>query len=249
MAGHSHWANISIKKGIADKKRGKIFGKCSRLLMVAARRGGPDPGSNLALRYAIEKAKQSSMPKETIERAIKKGSGELEGADFVEILYEGRGPYGVALLCDILTDNRNRTAGEVRKIFEVHGGELGKTGCAAWMFDRKGLFVVSASSVEEDRLMEVALDAGADDIATSGPNFEVTCKPEVFQVVNDALTAARIATDVAEVSRIANEPVDLTLEQAREVMKLIEALEDNDDVQSVTSNLALSEALMTELSA
>ncbi len=248
MAGHSHWANIAIKKGIADKKKGKLFGKLSRLIMVAARNAGPDPTTNLALRYAIDKAKANSMPKDNIERAVKKGAGEGGGAGFEDILYEGYGSHGVAILCDILTDNRNRTAGEVRKIFEVHGGNLGATGCVAWMFERKGVFVVPTSAVEEDKLFEVALDAGADDVALSGENFEVTCKPEVFQAVNEALTAARIPTEVAEVSRVANQNVDLDVEAARSVLKLIDILEDNDDVQSVTSNMNIPPEIMAELS-
>lgn len=246
MAGHSHWANIAIKKGIADKKKGKLFGKLSRLIMVAARNGGADTSTNLALRYAIEKAKQNSMPKENIDRAVKKGSGEGGGDGFEDILYEGYGPHGVAMLCDILTDNRNRTAGEVRKIFEVHGGNLGATGCVAWMFERKGLIVILAKNVDEDRLYEVALEAGADDVARDGDNFEVLCKPDVFQAVNEALKAAHIPIEAADVSRMANQNVDLDVEATRAVLKLIDALEDNDDVQAVVSNMNLPDELMAE---
>jgi len=248
MAGHSHWANIAIKKGIADKKKGKLFGKLSRLIMVAARNGGADTSTNLALRYAIEKAKQNSMPKENIDRAVKKGSGEGGGDGFEDILYEGYGPHGVAMLCDILTDNRNRTAGEVRKIFEVHGGNLGATGCVAWMFERKGLIVILAKNVDEDRLYEVALEAGADDVARGGDNFEVLCKPDVFQAVNEALKAAHIPIEAADVSRMANQNVDLDIDATRAVLKLIDALEDNDDVQAVVSNINLPDELMVELS-
>jgi len=248
MAGHSHWANIAIKKGIADKKKGKLFGKLSRLIMVAARNGGADTSTNLALRYAIEKAKQNSMPKENIDRAVKKGSGEGGGDGFEDILYEGYGPHGVAMLCDILTDNRNRTAGEVRKIFEVHGGNLGATGCVAWMFERKGLIVILAKNVDEDRLYEVALEAGADDVARDGDNFEVLCKPDVFQAVNEALKAAHIPIEAADVSRMANQNVDLDIDATRAVLKLIDALEDNDDVQAVVSNINLPDELMVELS-
>ena len=160
MAGHSHWANIAAKKGVADKKRGKLFGKLSRAIIVAARNGGGDPVMNLALRYAIDKARKASMPADNIDRAIKKGTGESTGENYEEVVYEGYGPGGTAVLCDILTDNRNRTAGEVRKIFEVHGGNLGSTGCVSWMFDRKGLFTVPSENIEEERLFEVALEAG-----------------------------------------------------------------------------------------
>ncbi len=247
MAGHSHWANIAIKKGAADKKRGKLFGKLSRLIIVAARRGGTDTSTNLALRYAIEKAKKNSMPKENIDRAVKKGGGESGGEDFDEVVYEGYGPNGVAMLCDILTDNRNRTAGEVRKIFEVHGGNLGATGCVAWMFERKGLFVVPVANVAEDKLFEVALEAGADDVTQEGDKFEVTCRPDVFQEVNEALTTAQIPTELAEVTRIATQQVSLDGDGTRAVLKLIEALEDNDDIQSVTANLSMSEELAAEI--
>ena len=164
MAGHSHWANISAKKGVVDKKRGKLFGKLSRAIIVAARVGGGDPVMNLRLRYAIDKAKAASMPKDTIERAIKKGTGELASETYEDVIYEGYGPGGVAVLCDILTDNRNRTAGEIRKIFEMHGGNLGSTNCVAWMFERKGIFRIPAAAITEERLFEFALDAGADDV-------------------------------------------------------------------------------------
>ena len=163
MAGHSHWANISIKKGIIDKKRGKLFGKLSRAIIVAAQHGGADPDSNLKLRYAIDKARQVSMPKDNIERAIKKGAGELEGSNYEELTYEGYGPGGVAILCEILTDNRSRTNGEVRKIFERGGGNMGGPGCVKHLFERKGLFNIAAAGLDEDTLMGIALEAGAED--------------------------------------------------------------------------------------
>src|SRR5579864_3379622 len=197
MAGHSHFANIAAKKGANDKKRGALFGKLSKAIMVAARHGGGDPDANLKLRYAIDKARQYSMPKDNIERAVKKGCGELEGEDLAELVYEGYAPAGVAVICDILTENRNRTAGEIRKIFEVHGGNLGATNCVAWMFERKGLFVVPAQHVTEDRLIEVSLEAGADDVESAGKAFEVTCDPAKFEQVAAALREARIPTDVA----------------------------------------------------
>ncbi|OYW24387.1 MAG: YebC/PmpR family DNA-binding transcriptional regulator [Planctomycetales bacterium 12-60-4] len=246
MAGHSHWANIAFKKGLVDKKRGKLFGKLARLIIVAAKRGG-DPAANLALRYAIDRAKKASMPADTIEKAVKKGTGELGGESYDEVLYEGYGPGGVAVLCEILTDNRNRTAGEIRKVFEVHGGNLGSTGCVAWMFERKGIFQVSATDVSEERLFEVALEAGAGDVVQVGDFFEVHCAPEVYQEVSSALETAGIATASAEISRIAANTVELEADNARTVLKLMDALEDNDDVQNVTSNFNISEALMAEL--
>jgi YebC/PmpR family DNA-binding regulatory protein len=249
MAGHSHWANIAAKKGAVDKKRGKLFGKLARYIIVAARRGGGDPAANLALRYAIDRTKKASMPNDTIDRAVKKGTGELAADNYDEVLYEGYGPGGVAILCDILTENRNRTAGEIRKIFEVHGGNLGATGCVSWMFDRKGVFEIPAKNVDEDRLMEVALDAGAEDVRREGESFTVICPPDAFQQVTDALEAAKIPTESAELTRIAANTVDLDGEQARSVLKLIEALEDNDDVQTVMANYNIPEELMAELSA
>lgn len=249
MAGHSHWANIANKKGAVDKKRGKLFGKLARFIIVAARRGGGDPAANLALRYAIDRAKKSSMPNDTIERAVKKGTGELEAETYDEVLYEGYGPGGVAVLCEILTENRNRTAGEVRKIFEVHGGNLGSTGCVAWMFERKGLIQIASKNVTEERLLELALEAGADDVRPAGDLFEVVSAPEAFQTVTDALEAARIPTESAELTRIAANTVELDADNARAVLKLMEALEDNDDVQNVNANFSIPDELLAELSA
>ncbi|GIX05115.1 MAG: putative transcriptional regulatory protein [Planctomycetaceae bacterium] len=249
MAGHSHWANIAFKKGIADKKRGKLFGKLARAIIVAARRGG-DPASNLALRYAIDRARKASMPNDTIEKAIKKGTGELTSESYDEVLYEGYGPGGVAVMCDILTDNRNRTAGELRKIFEVHGGNLGTTGCVAWMFERRGVFRISAPQITEERLLEVALEAGADDVRPSEQGgWEVLCAPDVFQALSTSFEAASIPTDSAEIMRLPNTTVELEGEVARAALKLMEALEDHDDVQQVTANFSISNDLLAELSA
>ena len=246
MAGHSHWANIAAKKGVIDKKRGKLFGKLSRAIIVAAQRGG-DPATNLALRYAIDKARKASMPKDNIERAIKKGTGESDTEQYSEVIYEGYGPEGVAVLCDILTENRNRTAGEIRKIFEVHGGNLGSVGCVAWMFDRKGLFTIAADKVSEEKLFEIALEAGADDVKAVGDTFEVTCPPDSFQAVSEALETNKIPTDVAEISRIPQNTVDLDADSSRKVLKLIDALEDQDDVQSVTANFNIPDEIMEEV--
>jgi len=249
MAGHSHFANIAAKKGANDKKRGALFGKLSRAIMVAARHGGGDPSANLKLRYAIDKARQYSMPKDNIERAVKKGCGDLEGEELAEIVYEGYGPAGVAVMCDILTENRNRTAGEIRKIFEVYGGNLGATNCVAWMFERKGLFLVPAQHVTEERLVDVALEAGADDVKASGKSFEVVCDPAKFDQVARALTEARIPTDVADVTRLPSSTVELGLDEARRVVSLIAALEEHEDVQSVTANYSIPEELLEAVSA
>lgn len=249
MAGHSHSANIAIRKGANDKKRGALFGKLSRAIIVAARHGGGDPAINLRLRYAIDKARQNSMPKDNIERAVKKGCGELEGEELSEIVYEGYGPAGVAVICDILTENRNRTAGEIRKVFEVHGGNLGATNCVAWMFERKGLFLVPAQHVTEDRLIDVTLEAGADDVKQAGKSFEVTCDPVRFEQVTVALANARIATDLAEVTRISASTVELGLDDARRVLALVNALEEHEDVQAVTANYSISDEVLETVSA
>jgi YebC/PmpR family DNA-binding regulatory protein len=244
MAGHSHSANIAHRKGRVDKARGALFGKLSRAILVAARRGGGDPAANLALRYAIDKARKASMPKDNIERAIKKGTGELGAEEYADLAYEGYGPGGVAVMCDALTDNRNRTAGEIRKTFEVYGGNLGGSGCVAWMFDRKGLFTVARTSTTVERLFELALEAGADDVQDSREFFEITCPPEAYQQVADALEQAGLATGVAEISRIPRSTVEVDGESARQLLRLIEALEENEDVQSVTANYSIADDVL-----
>src|SRR3954463_13485305 len=195
MAGHSHSANIAHRKGIVDAKRGKLFSKLCRAVYVAARNGGPRPSMNLRLRYAIDKARQFSCPKENIERSIKKGTGELGGEDFAEVIYEGYGPGGDAVPCEARTDNRSRAAGDLRKTFEVCGGNLGATGCVSYLFNFKGLFIIDARHVTEERLMEVALEAGADDVELIEGYYEVTCDPKVFETVRRALDEAKIATE------------------------------------------------------
>jgi YebC/PmpR family DNA-binding regulatory protein len=249
MAGHSHWANIAHKKSLIDSKRGKLWSKLAKAIMVAAKSGGGDPAQNLRLRYAIIDAKAGNMPKDTIDRAIKKGTGELEGVNFEEVLYEGYGPGGVAILCDILTDNRNRTAGEVRKLFEIAGGKLGATGCVAWMFDRKGLLVIPAEQTDEDSLMELALEAGADDVQRVGDNFEITCDPNVYSTVSDAVDAAGLTTESRHITRIPKDTVDLDVETARTVLKLMESLDDHDDVQNVSANFNIPDEAMAEIEA
>lgn len=247
MAGHSHWANIARKKSLIDSKRGKLWSKLAKAIMVAAKTGGGDPNGNLRLRYAIIDAKAGNMPRDTIDRAIKKGSGEMEGVNFEEILYEGYGPGGVAVLCDILTDNRNRTAGEVRKIFEIAGGKLGATGCVAWMFDRKGLLSIPANQVEEEKLMDLALEAGADDVRHEGASFEVTCDPNVYSNVCDAIDAAGLTTEVRQITRIPKDTIDLDAETAKSVLKLVDALDDHEDVQNVSANFNIPDEALAAI--
>lgn len=249
MAGHSHWANIAFKKGLVDKKRGKLFGKLARYIIVAARRGGGDPAANLALRYAIDRARKASMSNDTIERAVKKGTGELGVDTYDEVMYEGYGPHGVAVLCEILTENRNRTAGEIRKVFEIHGGNLGTTGCVGWMFERKGVLVISNKHATEERVFEVALEAGASDVKTTGETIEVICDVDAFQAVIAALEAAEIPTESAELTRIAGTTVELDADAARSVLKLMDALEDHDDVQNCYANFNIPDPVMAELAA
>ncbi len=249
MAGHSKWANIKHKKAATDAKRGKAWSKLSKAIIVAAKAGGADPAANIRLRTAIADAKAVSMPKDNIERAIKKGAGETDGNDYEEIIYEGYGPAGVAVMCDILTDNRNRTAPELRKVFEKHSGKLGATGCVGYMFDRKGLFLIPTSAVEEEKLIEVAMVAGAEDFSTQDACFEVVCAPEVYSDVSDALEHAGIQCESKTVTRIPQNTVDLDVPQAREVLKLVEALDDHDDVQNVSANFNISDEAMAELTA
>jgi YebC/PmpR family DNA-binding regulatory protein len=236
MAGHSHWAGIKHKKALLDNKRGKLWSKLSKGIIVAAKMGGGDPDSNARLRLAITDAKAANMPNDTIDRAIKKGTGELESANLEQVLYEGYGPGGVAIMCDILTDNRNRTAPELRKLFEVNGGKLGATNCVAYMFTRKGLFIFPTQGIDEDRLMEIALEAGADDVQRDGDKFEVQCPVDVFSDVAEAFRAAGLEPESKQIAMIPDNYIDLDVETARKVLKLMESLDDHDDVQSVSSN-------------
>ena len=247
MSGHSHWAGIKHKKALVDAKRGKMWSKLAKAIIVAAKHGGGDPNMNIRLRAAVDAAKAVSLPKENIARAIKRGTGELEGAAFEEIAYEGYGPGGVAILCQILTDNRNRTAGEIRKIFEMSDGKMGSAGCVAWMFDNKGLFIIDADKIEEDSLLELALEAGADDVRRFGEKFEVTCKPESYQQVSAALTKASIEPASQEITRIPRDTVDLDADAARKVLKLMERLDDHDDVQSLSANFNIPDDVLAEI--
>jgi YebC/PmpR family DNA-binding regulatory protein len=249
MAGHSHWAGIKHKKALVDSKRGKLWSKIAKQLIVAAKMGGGDPTMNARLRTAILDAKAVSMPKDNIERAIKKGTGELDGGDVEEILYEGYGPAGVAVMCDIMTDNRNRTAPEIRKLFDIHGGKLGATNCVGWMFDRKGLFVFDASTIDEERLMEIALEAGVDDVRQESGKFELICEPENYSQVDEVLQNAGLTPEAKEITRIPQNTVTLNVEEARKVLKLVEALDDHDDVQNVSANFDITDQVMAEIEA
>jgi YebC/PmpR family DNA-binding regulatory protein len=246
MAGHSKWANIKHRKARQDAVRGKAWSKCSRAIIVAARGGGGDPEYNLTLRYAIDEAKAANMPKDTIAKAIKRGTGETEGAAYEEIRYEGYGPSGVALIVDCLTDNLNRTAAEIRKIFEKSGGNLGKPGAVAFGFEQKGLLLFDAARVTEDQLMEAALEAGADDVVESGGAWEVTCAPRDFHAVRDGLAAAGLEADSAEVTFLPQTTVACDASTGAKVLRLIDNLDDHDDVQKVYHNAEIPEEAMTE---
>jgi YebC/PmpR family DNA-binding regulatory protein len=245
MSGHSHWATIKHKKGAIDAKRGKLFSKLSRAIIIAARHGGGDPEMNLKLRYAIDKARQVSMPKDNIERAIKRGTGEVEGMTFEEITYEGIGPGGVAFLVEVLTDNRNRTATEIRKIFERSGGKMGSAGSVGYLFERKGVFSIEAAATDEDSLMAIALDAGADDLKRAGNFFDITCDPTAFNQVMEALKKNNLTPTVAEISQVPKVPVEVDAEVGKKVVRLTEAIDDHDDVQNVYSNATITEEMVT----
>jgi YebC/PmpR family DNA-binding regulatory protein len=240
MAGHSQWANIKHRKALVDSRRSKLWSKLSKAIIVAAKLGGGDPSGNVRLRTAILDAKAVSLPKDNIERAIKKGTGEIEGGDVEEILYEGYGPGGVAVLCEIMTDNRNRTAPEVRKLFDTHGGKLGSTNCVAYLFERKGMISIKQSAVDLETLMEIALENGADDVSEVDDRFDLTCTTEFYSAVVEAIEARGIPIEVKEVARVPSSTVEVDAETAVTLMKLLEKLEDHDDVQSVASNVNFS---------
>jgi YebC/PmpR family DNA-binding regulatory protein len=248
MAGHSHWANIARKKALVDAKRGKLWSKLAKAIIVAAKHGGPDPDANLKLRYAIDAAKAVSMPKDNIQRAVLAGTGELKGGNLEESLYEGYAAGGVAVMCEILTDNKNRTAPEIRKIFEMCGGKLGGSGCVAYLFERKGIVRVSNAAGGEDAVMEVAVEAGADDVKLVGDRWEVTCEPAVMAVVADVIGKAGMAVESSEIVRIPTNTVDVDdVEAARRVLDLVNRLDDHDDVQSVAANFNIPEAALAQL--
>ncbi len=247
MAGHSHSANIKHKKALVDSKRSKLWSKMSKAIIVAAKLGGGDPDANIRLRAAIVDAKAVSVPKDNIERAIKKGIGELDGGDVEEILYEGYGPAGVAIMCDIMTDNRNRTAPEIRKVFDVHGGNLGGTGCVSYLFERKGVIVIAPSGGNEDQIIELAIENGAQDADIVDGKVEIYTLPENFTACTSAFEAAGIAVELKEITRIAQNTVDVDSDTAKRVLKLLEVLEDHDDVQNVSTNLNFNSPVVAEL--
>jgi len=248
VAGHSKWANIKHRKGRQDKLRAKLFTKLGKELTIAAREGGGDPNFNPRLRLALDKAKAGNMPKDNIERAVKKGTGELEGVEYLEIRYEGYGPAGVAFIVDVVTDNKNRSASDVRSTFSKRGGNLGADGAVAWMFNRKGLISIVAEGIDEDELMMTALEAGAEDVKLEGETFNVISEPNDFQLVVDQLTEAGYKYEEAEITFIPENKVEITdADMAKKIMGLYEALEDLEDVQEVYSNFDISDELMEEI--
>ena len=239
MSGHSKWANIQHKKSANDAKRGKIFTKIIRELVIAARTGGSDPENNPRLRTAMLKAKEANMPKDTMERAIKKGAGELEGAAYVEFTYEGYAPEGVALLMEIMTDNKNRTASDVRSLLTKLGGNLGANGCVAYMFDQKGVLIFEIKNLSEEKAMEIGIDAGAEDIVPEGDMIEIYTSPESFENVLKAFEDAGIPHESAEITMVPNVYQEVAEDKIEKIMNLVERLEDLDDIQNVYTNLKL----------
>lgn len=246
MSGHSKWSTIKHKKAALDAKRGKAWSKLARAITMTAKSGG-NPADNPTLRLAIEKAKNDNMPKDTIEKAIKKGTGELAGDDLQEVVYEGYGPGGVAVLCKAVTDNRNRTGGEMRKLFERSGGNLGSSNCVAFLFHQKGIITVAADKADEDQIMELALEAGADDVQSSELAHEITCSAETFEAVRRAIEDAGIEIAEADLSLIADNEVTLDLTGARKLMRLVDALDEHDDVDSVYSNSHIPDDVLESL--
>ena len=247
MSGHSKWSSIKHKKAATDSKRGKIFTKLIKEITVAARMGGGDDSANPRLRSAIIAAKNVNMPKDNIERAIKKGTGDLEGVHYEESIYEGYGPGGAAVLVESLTDNKNRTMTGIRSIFGKNNGSLGESGCVSWMFDKKGYIVIESGATDEDKLMEVALDAGAEDIKEDNGNFEVITDPGDFEAVKEAIDKASIAYVVAEVTMLPQNTTDLTGKEAEQMVRLMELLDDYDDVQKVYTNADIPEEIMENM--
>ncbi len=245
MAGHSKWANIQHRKGRVDAQRGKLWSKLSKAIIVAAKSGGGDPDANVKLRKAIDDAKAVSMPKDNIQRAIKRGTGELDGGNVEEVIYEGYGPGGVAVMCEALTDNRNRTGPELRSIFSKLGGEVGKTGCVSYLFDRKGMFLFPGDC-DEEKVTEIALEGGAEDVDSVDDKLQVTCSPDAFHEVAEAFKQAELDAEVSEVTRIAQTTVDLDADTAKKVIKLLQHLDDHEDIQTVSSNLNITDEMIED---
>ncbi len=248
MSGHSKWASIKHKKAATDAKRGKAFTRLIKEITVAARLGGADPDANPRLRTAISTAKDTNMPQDNIQRAIKKGTGELAGTSYEEAIYEGYGPGGVAILLNTLTDNRNRTTSELRYIFSKNAGNMGESGCVAWMFEKKGLILVNEEKIEEDELMMMVLEAGAEDVKYASSSYEVTTTNEHFETVKEVLEVEGVEVEMASVTMIPQTTVNLEGKQAQQMLKLTEALEDHDDVQHVYANFDIPEEMMAEMS-
>jgi YebC/PmpR family DNA-binding regulatory protein len=248
MSGHSKWSTIKHKKAAKDAKKGKLFTKFIKEITVAARMGGGDLNSNPRLRTAVLTARANSMPNENIERAIKKGTGELEGVTYEEIQYEGYGPGGAAILAQVLTDNKNRTVQEIRRLFTNHGGHLGETGCVSWMFDKKGLITVEKSQIDEERLMGIVLDAGAEDVKDEDELFEVVTQPEDFERVKERLDREKVAVASAQVTMVPKNSVNVDAKHVEQILKLTEDLEDHDDVQNVSANFNIPTELMEKAS-
>ena len=244
MSGHSHWATIKHKKAATDAKRGKLFSKLAKDIIMAAQQGGADTDTNFTLRSAIEAAKAANVPRDNIERAVKRGTGELPGVIYERLTYEGYGPHGIAILAEVLTDSRNRTAAEIRKIFSQRGGKM--EGSVAWMFEAKGLLTVAADAIGEEELMELALDAGADDLVRTNGTYEITTSPTEFHKVRQALLDKGLTPQVAELTRLPKDLITLEGETARKALNLLEELEDHDDVQNVYTNLDVPEDMAAE---
>jgi YebC/PmpR family DNA-binding regulatory protein len=249
MSGHNKWSTIKHKKGAADAKRGKMFSKLIKEITIAARMGGGDIEGNPRLRTAVMTARAANMPKDNIERAIKRGTGEIEGVNYEEITYEGYGPGGVAVLVEALTDNKNRTVAEVRHIFDKYSGNLGESGCVAWMFDKKGMIVIPNSGIDEDEVMELALDAGAQDVKSESDTYEITTDPGDFERVRKAIETKGWKAELAEVTMIPQNTVKLEGKKAEQMLKMMDALDDNEDLQKVHANFDISEEDMMKLSA
>lgn len=249
MSGHNKWSTIKHKKGAADAKRGKMFSKLIKEVTVAARMGGGDAEGNPRLRTAVNAARQANMPKETIERAIKRGTGEIEGASYEEVIYEGYGPGGVAILVECLTDNRNRTVADVRHLFDKYNGNLGETGCVSWLFDKKGIVAVASTGLDEDEVMELALEAGAQDVKNEGDTFDIITEAKDFETVRKAVEDKGWKTELAEVTMIPQNTVKLEGKKAEQMLKLMDVLDDHEDLQRVYANFDISEEDMLRASA
>ncbi len=247
MAGHSHWAGIKHKKEREDKKKGKLFSKISKLLMTSARQGGKDPEHNIELQQAIDKAKEANMPKDNIERAILKGVGELDGVQIETLRYEGYGAGGAAVIVDTLTDNRNRTGADVRKIFSAHGGNLGAQGCVSWNFETKGLIILNLDDREEEEVFDITVEAGAEDFQKAGGSYELTCAPGDLHAVGQSLKENGLEFESSEITEVPQSYADLDYKQGKQILALLEELEDHEDVSNVYSNFNLPQELVNEL--